>query len=1332
MDAPEDEQDVKLQRKATDFITDLSKSLHPFLWKTTKSGRTAIRRRVRVRDTDRLVNLLEPFQEDPQLLDPHLDKFVPALADALLAYLRSPPSKLPETNTQLLQPLSRAICRLLYTFCKVRGDKVIVRFFSTETRHLELLLSAIEKGSQQEDGQSASPETADTWEWEERYIVLLWLSQLLLAPFDLASISSEDTDDIVQPTIAGLSWPPNTPGLTLRVIPLALQYLSSSGKERDAAKVLLVRIAMRKDMQELGILKTLVQWALFSLVSSQASHSTYYYIGVLSFLAGMLVSSESTTDMNPYLENISRTLQNISSGEDPIFKSIKSSAVARKTILKLLRTITVLIIQNPESIPDSDMAIEATIDHLLDSLADPSTPVRLAASKALSVITLKLPEEMAVQVASAVLENLQKNILYIAKKGHRGTTRDLSRVNPLEWHGLMLTLAHLLYRHSIPSAELPDILNALRLGLVFEQRSTSGSSIGTNVRDAACFGIWAMARRYTTVDLQKLKLKDDVFTRGGPVSESSALQILATELVVSASLDPAGNIRRGSSAALQELIGRHPNTIAEGIKVVQVVDYHAVALRSRAVLEVALQAAELADQYYQGLLNALLGWRGIQDGDDSARRVAADAIGKLVLTKQMTKTGAKTGGSWKVVKDAMDVVGERLKALAAREIEERHGLILASAAIIDNFNHECTKDRITAEIDSGLEYPRLVVQQTSGAFEASQTQGTVPEGAVGEEASEKCDLAHIIATALSHASWTLTEVNSHWSSYRKLALMAEACSQILIAACPILRVDCVLRQYQSLAAATTQSGELSRYKPAKADVTLLEFLTNPSFVTKIGDGELIAAVKFVHVACEAGCPPDPETMQLIHILLYNILDLNDLDTVDVTSIAAADIMLLIDDNSHQRSDTIWEFNRRAAKTVKGGRTNQGKPYIHALFKIFPLTDKEFQEHAEVTDSYVHLTTANLVSTFWNRWTEFHEIEVRATILSCLADSSALHTHTAHFVNMISEGLDDYTTNARGDVGSLVRIEAAKAAGALWATPALDSAKPEAFNVDAFEKLFGKVLRAAAEKLDRVRTEGQKAVAAALYYVEQLPIDSKKDNTSASLIETAPSKSASPPSTTSEFEAFSTSSKDYFLFLLELQRDSWFSSSQVEGVDWAREFMEGYITSADTGSEDLVRSSRAALAEFCAAGHTNIVYNSLMRILSQQLSTTPAPNEDRIVIPCLEVISFLFDWGFLQQLNTTFSDLYRYVIKASQRKGKIRRLEACIKVYAGLYEVKELHPKPLEQLARMALHRFPRIRDAAVDECWVLKGVGKGVEWAKAGKEEEGALFGSLGLETRNE
>jgi tubulin-specific chaperone D len=350
-------------------------------------------------------------------------------------------------------------------------------------------------------------------------------------------------------------------------------------------------------------------------------------------------------------------------------------------------------------------------------------------------------------------------------------------------------------------------------------------------------------------------------------------------------------------------------------------------------------------------------------------------------------------------------------------------------------------------------------------------------------------------------------------------------------------------------------------------------------------------------------------MLLMVQLIRNILDLNDVDAVDVASIAAADLMLLIDNLHHGRSDTIWEFAKRAKTTIKGGRNNQGKSYIHALFRIFPLTD-DMATLKPDDDTYIHPRPADLIATFHTRWTEFHEIEIRATILSCLANSSALHTHTNHFVNMIGEGLDDFTTNARGDVGSLVRVEATKAAGAIWA----DHVILNEIKLDAYNQLFGKVIRAAAEKLDRVRIEGQKAVASALY---------ERPRNFSPLV-----------SSTSEFKTLSTSSKDYFLFLLELQTGDWLAHGpphRVESADWARQFMEGYITSADTGAEDLVRASRAALAEFCEAGKgtTETVYSALIRILEKQL---PTPNEDRVVVPCLEIISFLFDAGLLQLIS----------------------------------------------------------------------------------------------------
>ena len=148
---------------------------------------------------------LEPFQELPQLLDPHLPKWLPILAEAFLERLASDRhrSRSLSTRSQLLMPLAQAICWVIYTFCKIRGEKVVLRFLNVEAKYLELLLLAIEEaerrgeagpreaGSAQQEQQSPV-----LWTWHERYVVLLWLSQLLFAPFDLSTISSGDADDI--------------------------------------------------------------------------------------------------------------------------------------------------------------------------------------------------------------------------------------------------------------------------------------------------------------------------------------------------------------------------------------------------------------------------------------------------------------------------------------------------------------------------------------------------------------------------------------------------------------------------------------------------------------------------------------------------------------------------------------------------------------------------------------------------------------------------------------------------------------------------------------------------------------------------------------------------------------------------------------------------------------------------------------------------------------------------------------------------------------------------------------------------------------------------------
>ena len=606
-------------------------------------------------------------------------------------------------------PLPQAICKLLYTFCKIRGSQVVSRFFANEPKYLEPMLDAFHAwatGLDSSSDTSALVQERTTITWEVNYIFMLWLSHLLFTPFDLHSLDSVRSSSEVS-QLEDLSLPSGLPNISVRLISLATASLSSAGKEREAGVTLLVRLALRPDMRQVGLHDTLIQWTrswLKATSSGQRSGSIYTSIGVLSFLAGVVKSADIGV-IGPFLLGIYESIANLSTNESEGSKEILSSALSRKAMIKIYCAISVTTIQHSlSSLHIPDYVLEEVIDYLLTCLSDNDTPVRHAASKALSIITAKLDHAMAAEISDAVISCLDENVLWDDIEAINKSTKDLepvpiakerernlTAVSPLRWQGLILTLSHLLFRRSPPAFQLPGIVNSLILALGFEQRSSSGNSIGANVRDAACFGIWSLARRYTTAEL--LNVDTSSVRAAEAMNRSiSILQILAMELVTTATVDPSGNIRRGASAALQELIGRHPDTIVEGISLVQTVDYHAVALRSRAVNEVAISAAMLDSLYWQDVLNGLLSWRGIGAVDSDSRRQAAHAIGQLCRDRNVDD-----------VTIVIDVLYHKLDSLNAREIEKRHGLLLAIVAIVEEAssrNESPTFGRIWKLFDS--------------------------------------------------------------------------------------------------------------------------------------------------------------------------------------------------------------------------------------------------------------------------------------------------------------------------------------------------------------------------------------------------------------------------------------------------------------------------------------------------------------------------------------------------------------------------------------------------------------------------------------------------------
>ncbi|KAM0249211.1 hypothetical protein ACHAQJ_009117 [Trichoderma viride] len=1269
MDASENEVDVYLHKHSKVLLDELDQSLVTCLRKPDGRGGTRIRRWVRIRETLKATCVvLDQFQELPQLLDPHLPKWIPFLAESYLEYLqtRHRQKRVPE-QTNLLAPLDYAISRIIYSFCKVRGEKVIVRFLNVETKYLELILSAVEEAEaetgKEKEGVHAEQTSNAGWSWEQRYIALLWLSHLLFAPFDLSTISSADLDEGGVPPIAGFSWPANVPGLTMRVIPMAIKYIASAGKERDAAKALLVRLAMRRDMQQLGILESLVQWSLKSLRPRKEDEvdNPYFYIGVLSFLAGILRSSSETSYMDKYLSPIFDAVLELSTGEDAISKIIVSQASARKMMLKVVRSLVVSLLRNSRRDLKTTILIENAIGYFLESLADNDTPVRLSASKSLSIITLKLDPDMASQVVEAVLESLNRNVLWNKTSSKLGAkpVRDLSAVNPLEWHGLMMTLSHLLYRRSPPASQLSDIFHSLLLGLTFEQRGLSGASVGSNVRDAACFGIWALARRYTTSELLAVPTQSVYAAKSHPPS-SSVLQVLGTELVTTASLDPEGNIRRGASAALQELIGRHPDTVEHGIGVVQCVDYHAVARRSRAVQEVAIGATKLSRQYGEAVVDGILGWRGIGDMDTASRRAVGTAFGTLIV--DLSDTASETPFSR--FEESIDSVMDRLGGLQKRQVEERHGLLACFAGVVDGFPELARKAQ-----------PRSLDQV-------------------------------IVRKILAHVSTILEDCKS--TEYRRPELIVEAASRLAVSSLPIIQV------------ATFSDFSVERLEKG-GDILSADKTTElPDIISAFGSIQQI---------------PEVETLTLrLRDVIPKWLSRNEQDTVE--SASAAGLMLLLLSSSEQRTETLEQWAKMIAVKSGGRSVATGNGYYHVMAMAQPLSHSSQDNNNGGTDI--------VCAAFLERWSVDSEVETRVSILHSLLSGRILRDRPTVFLNLLADGLNDYTTTARGDEGSLVRFQTLKAIKVLWGDIGRPAAQADWIEASV-RKLIHNILRLSAEKLDRVRRVAKDVVA--------LLMTEKENHTD------EVGNSDQPSRKTYFTNHTSFSSKAYFAQLLDLIHKNSLHKNVMEIVKddanaWMAGLMAGYVSSADTGNEDLIIASREALTDYCeqSPDKLQLVCSALLHNLKT------CQDQDRVIVPTLEIIAFLFHTGLFQRCQgINYRNLCLQTQKAGYKTGNVRKVAACIKVYGGIAaaatasssgddNVQAGAKDARKRLGALMGHPWPRVRSAAVDEIWGLVDSGAttvdggdgdgegdgygltGVDWTSADKGRIKVLVTELKLE----
>jgi hypothetical protein len=221
-------------------------------------------------------------------------------------------------------------------------------------------------------------------------------------------------------------------------------------------------------------------------------------------------------------------------------------------------------------------------------------------------------------------------------------------------------------------------------------------------------------------------------------------------------------------------------------------------------------------------------------------------------------------------------------------------------------------------------------------------------------------------------------------------------------------------------------------------------------------------------------------------------------------------------------------------------------------------------------------------------------------------------------------------------------------------------------------------------------------------------------------------------------------------------------------------LSGMVTSADTGHEELVVASRAALAKFCTSSQANT--NSVCASLARNLRAWQGV--DRVLVPTLEVAAFLMDVGVFARCGpgvVNYKSLCLQVQKACYKTGNVRKIEACVRVYAGIVELGRAAAMAIAttgaapgpgsgqgsdpgddvddvgdeketvnrrdgareartRLGALLFHPWPRVRSTVVDELWGLfhdePAAGRqlrGVDWARADKARIRAAVEALGL-----
>ena len=574
-----------------------------------------------------LDKILSKYQEQPMILGPYIEEMVQPLMSCLAEVVHNLDNNINNNNNNIDNNFIKsktmshfhATCSCLYIVCRVRGYKHVSKHFPHEVSQLEncILLLQIQNRKDYET-------------WHSRYIVLLWLRMLCLIPFDICTVDSTLKLKSSSSDTPGTGGAETSSKVVTVIRSLCQDFLEEPGPTREAASFCLSALLTRPDMES-TVLFDFVAWASSALAAwlskgneaeNELTHDSFRLLGTLACLAAIFktghrekILPHAMTILGPCLvlhsqPNQTKTRKLLSKISQRIGMTFLPPRVAKWRYQRGNRSLKENLNkendnknsnqnnnktnedddEDEDDVPDQ---LEDIIELLLFSVQDRDTVVRWSAAKGIGRITMRLPRLLADDVVEAILELFEDSD------------------DDAAWHGGCLCLAELARRGLLLPERLKAVVPIIGKAMHFDVLRGQ-HSVGSHVRDAACYVCWAFARAYSPQ-----VMKDHVSD-------------LAKAMLLTAVYDREVNCRRAASAAFQENVGRQGNeNFNKGIEIITIADYFSLGNRNSAYLSIGPSLADIANWYLEPFVDHLISTK-VSHWDKEIRILASKGLATLV------------------------------------------------------------------------------------------------------------------------------------------------------------------------------------------------------------------------------------------------------------------------------------------------------------------------------------------------------------------------------------------------------------------------------------------------------------------------------------------------------------------------------------------------------------------------------------------------------------------------------------------------------------------------------------------------------------------------------